>query len=319
MLKHLRKLNLILTLVLLFTFFYAFIESQPEELVVVPYSNDSGDIIEDLKNRGYLKNKFSYLSLVFLSKFYKDIEPGGYNLKQGMGALAIHTQLTDPDYKYVFVQEGLRKEEVASVLEETLDWEEGKKDMFTNNLSICSFTGGEGYLFPGKYLIHKDEDIYVIKKEMENRLLISLKKLEESPDSRSSIIDTSRIVKIASLIQREAAGKGDMRLISGIIWNRLFNEMPLQIDATLQYITGDNELWWPRVKSKDKFIDSPYNTYQNEGLPPGPIANPGLAAISAALNPVDTDCIFYLHDNYRNIHCATTYSVHKRNVDYYLK
>ena len=110
-----------------------------------------------------------------------------------------------------------------------------------------------------------------------------------------------------------------MRLISGIIRNRLEIGMPLQIDATLQYIRGDEDNWWPVPRSEDKKIESPYNTYQNVGLPPTPIATPGEDAIKAALNPLDTDCLFYLHDSRGNIHCSTTYEQHKKNVRYYLK
>lgn len=134
-----------------------------------------------------------------------------------------------------------------------------------------------------------------------------------------NILNTAQVVTIASIIQKEGAGNGDMRLISGIIWNRLFSETPLQMDATLQYVKGDADLWWPRVKSEDKYLDSPYNTYKNKGLPPGPIASPGEGAIHASLDPVDTDCIFYLHDKNRNIHCSTTYEGHKKNISYYLK
>jgi UPF0755 protein len=141
----------------------------------------------------------------------------------------------------------------------------------------------------------------------------------KKPKSKQ-IINEETALKIASIIQREAAGKKDMNLISGIIWNRIFNGMKLQIAATLQYAKGSEEDgWWQRVNSEDKKIDSSYNTYLHAGLPPGPIANPGLAAISAAYNPQKTNCLFYLHDKKRKIHCATTYEQHKKNIDIYLK
>ena len=95
--------------------------------------------------------------------------------------------------------------------------------------------------------------------------------------------------------------------------------MSLDIDATLQYVKGTEENWWPQVESKDKFIDSPYNTYKNTGLPPHPIANPGLAAISAALNPLTTSCLYYLHDKYGRIHCSPSYAGHKTNIELYLR
>ena len=108
------------------------------------------------------------------------------------------------------------------------------------------------------------------------------------------------------------------------------------MDATLQYAKA-NELasaassidaagvyssstfdWWPTPESKDKFIDSPFNTYQNKGLTPIAIANPSIDAISAAYNPAKTDCLFYLHDNNGKIHCSNNYQAQKDNVQKYL-
>jgi UPF0755 protein len=135
-----------------------------------------------------------------------------------------------------------------------------------------------------------------------------------------NVINVDTAVKIASLIQREAAGKQDMNLISGIIWNRIFNVMDLDIDATLQYAKGnDADGWWPQVIPADKYIDSPYNTYKNAGLPPSAISNPGLAAIEAAYNPQKTSCIYYFHDNNKQIHCSVTYADQVKKIDEYLK
>ena len=109
-----------------------------------------------------------------------------------------------------------------------------------------------------------------------------------------------------------------MKLISGIIWNRIFSGMKLQMDATLQYAKGTEEDgWWGTVKPEDKKIVSSYNTYLHAGLPPSAIANPGLAALDAAYNPQKTTCIFYLHDKNGTIHCATTYAQHLKNIDRY--
>jgi cell division protein YceG involved in septum cleavage len=131
-------------------------------------------------------------------------------------------------------------------------------------------------------------------------------------------LDLDAAVRIASIIQREAAGPQDMRLISGIIWNRMAKGMSLELDATLQYVKGNEDNWWPVVKSKDKYLDSPYNTYKYKGIPPGAISNPSMDAISAAYNPQKTDCIFYLHDSNRKIHCAKTYEQHLSNIRAYL-
>ncbi len=125
---------------------------------------------------------------------------------------------------------------------------------------------------------------------------------------------------IASLLEREAYDFTDMRYISGIIWNRMFIDMPLQIDATLQYVRGSKASeakWWPVPKPADKYLKSPYNTYKNTGLPPTPIANPSVEAVVAALNPRSTECMFYFHDKNGGFHCTKTYKEHVANIKKY--
>lgn len=317
MYKHLYKLKIFLIFLIIFAIFYSITASQEEEVIFISYNQNSHEIVDDLYNQGFIGNKFNYYIVLLLSELYKDIEPGGYSLKKSMGALALHAKLSAPDYRYVTIGEGLRKEQVAEIFASKLDWNEEKKESFNANLPLCFFTGGEGYFFPGKYLVHKDESVDIIKKEMYQRLKEQVEEFLGNPEK--NIINLNQVVTIASLIQKEAADKNDMRLISGIIWNRLFDDMPLQIDATLQYVKGEEDYWWPMVRSKDKFLDSPYNTYKNRGLPPGPIASPGIEAIMAALEPSDTNCVFYLHDRSRNIHCSSTYDGHKKNISYYLR
>ncbi len=139
-------------------------------------------------------------------------------------------------------------------------------------------------------------------------------KIVKSPDD----LDLDTAIRIASIIQREAAGPHDMRLISGIIWNRMAKGMSLELDATLQYVKGTEDNWWPSVKSKDKYLDSPYNTYKYKGVPPGAISNPSIDAINSVYNPQKTDCIFYLHARNRQIHCSKTYEQHLANIRAYL-
>lgn len=226
--------------------------------------------------------------------------------------LSFYLNLANPSMRIVRVQEGLRKEEIAQVLENKLDWSDADREEFINSVNV------EGHYFPKTYLIHKDDDPSVVSKTMLDEFDTQFSKIKK-PKSKN-IISEDIAVKIASIIQREAAGKHDMNLISGIIWNRIFSGMKLQMDATLQYAKGNEEDgWWGKVDSADKKIKSSYNTYIYTGLPPGAIANPGLAAISAAYNPQKTNCLFYLHDKNRRIHCAKTYEQHKKNIDIYLK
>jgi UPF0755 protein len=112
-------------------------------------------------------------------------------------------------------------------------------------------------------------------------------------DAQKSGHSLLEIITMASIIEREAPNRDDQKIVSGIFWNRFSVNYPLQSCATINYILGTSK---KRLSLEDTRIDSPYNTYLNKGLPPGPIANPGLSAISAAIYPKDSD-YFYFQDN----------------------
>ncbi|MES2408715.1 MAG: endolytic transglycosylase MltG [Patescibacteria group bacterium] len=223
--------------------------------------------------------------------------------------------LANPTVRYVKVAEGLRKEEIESALDDKFAWDATDTADFLGHDEFRQ-NKFEGKYYPDVYLIPRDASGAEVKQMMNERFAKNYAEVKSGIST--STISTDRVLAIASIIQREAAGKSDMNLIAGIIWNRLFAGMPLQMDATLQYVKGVEGDWWPDVLSKDKKLDSPYNTYQNKGLPPSPIANPGLAAITAALNPQKTDCIYYLHSK-GQIYCSKTYAEHLKNIEKYLK
>ncbi|MDO8659607.1 MAG: endolytic transglycosylase MltG [Candidatus Parcubacteria bacterium] len=233
-----------------------------------------------------------------------------------LARLSFYLDLANPSMRIVRVQEGLRKEQVADIMAGKLNWDEKEKDDFINIHLALNTVNLEGRYFPKTYIIHKDEEPSGVTAVMLHEFSDQVSKINK-PKSKQ-MINQDTAIKIASIIQREADGKNDMRLISGIIWNRLFKGMKLQMDATLQYAKGSEDAgWWKKVKSEDKKIQSSYNTYLHLGLPPGAIANPGVAAISAAYNPQKTDCLYYLHDRKGRIHCSKTYEGHKKNISIY--
>jgi UPF0755 protein len=286
-------------------------------IVFIEKGSDTKTILEKLQEQGIIRNRITYGLAYILTKISGEPEAGAYYFRNGMSALAINSKFKDPDYKYISIQEGWRKEQIASAYAKVLEWDDSKEQEFASKFPICPVSGREGYLSPGDYLISKNATVQSILTKMEDKFSEKFAGISKVKNS-ANIFDEDQVVKIASLIQREAGGKSDMRLISGIIWNRILKEMPLQIDATLQYVKGDEDNWWPVPKSADKFLDSPYNLYQNKGLPPTPISNPGLAAIEAAMNPIQTSCLYYLHDKRGNIHCATNYKDHLSNIKRYL-
>jgi cell division protein YceG involved in septum cleavage len=244
--------------------------------------------------------------------------------------VSFYLNLANPSKRYVSFPAGLRKEQIARVMSDTFDWTDADVRDF---LTVTHHEGTvllEGYYAPGGYWFNSDVTGAEVSEVMYNRFLDTLstkvygdpkisKQLMKGIGNKRSKVSVDQILSIASLIQREAAGSHDMRLISGVIWNRLEKNWNLDIDASLQYAKGSSIRWWPMVKGADKKINSPYNTYLNPGIPPAPIANPSPEAILAAVNPEKTSCMFYLHDKKAKIHCAETYLGHKLNIAAHLR
>lgn len=262
-----------------------------------------------------------------------------YLYRESIDPYAFYSSLANPNKKYVYIPAGLRREEVVERFQEALSWDETEVKAFLSTAPSDERGFLDGYYFPGSYWVTMGDS----GSDVAHRMLrsfnskVSEKVLDEGSTkkqtssnpvtNKSSVITAGNstekinldtVVRIASIIQREAGGAYDMKIISGVIWNRMFRGMTLQMDATLQYAKGTPEKWWPVVTGKDKNIDSPFNTYQNKGLPPMAIANPSLAAIEAAMNPAKTDCMFYIHDRRGGFHCEKTYEEHVKNVEKYL-
>jgi UPF0755 protein len=283
-----------------------------ETVFVVPQQTDDFDIPHALSQQRLIRDEtaFRYFMMVFAPG--KSVVSGGYRLNPSMTAWAIVKRLTQvPQFVWVSVREGLRKEQIGELLSTKLGWTRDQETQWNAQKE-------EGQFFPDTYLLPTDEPVASVAKRLTDRFNEKLAPYVDQFTAQNVLWTTG--IKIASLIERESGGDSDKRLIAGIIWNRLDKGMKLEIDATLQYIKGNSEDgWWPRVVPQDKFLDSPYNTYRNKGLPPGPISNPGLAAIEAVLNPEKTECLYYLHSSDREIHCATTYAEHVKNIETYLR
>jgi len=215
--------------------------------------------------------------------------------------------------RVVTIAPGMRKEQVANEFAHALAWNTAQAKQFTiaTASSSSSLPRPEGSFLPGTYLVDPGTTPAEAQALVNGRFTEEV--LAHYGTSTAQVVPLDQALTVASLIQREAGGPDDMRLISGIIWNRLFNNMNLQIDATLQYAKANSKAvtsWWPKVVPADIFRKSPYNTYLNPGLPPTPISNPSVAAVLAALNPKNTSCLFYFHDNAGQFHCTDTYAEH---------
>jgi len=276
---------------------------------IVSFADDTAPILvaDKLQSAGFVKSRVIAGLLLTREKY----SAGGYQISKSMNVFEVVRTLADgPQLLWVVVPPGWRKEQIADKLVPKFNWSEKDQQNF------LSFPEGE--YFPDTYLIPRMESGKQVGKRMNDNFNEKF-----APYARKFLeknIKNDTAIKIASLVQRESGGD-DMPLIAGIIWNRLEKGMGLKIDATVQYAKGKVDgLWWSRVTVADySTVDSPYNTYEYKGLPPTPIASPGLAAIDAVLNSKETDCLYYLHDHLGQIHCSPTYDGHLANIEKYLQ
>ncbi len=295
------------------------VESEVEIFTVPLGREDQSEIIKRLKQEGYVRSAFGFG--IALSRTDGSIEPGAYRLRKDMNAWEVAEVLTTPYMKWVVIPEGLRKEEIANRLAEALDWSESEKEVWIYRYTAMDYEYLEGVYFPDTYLIPVDESGLEVAERFQRRFEEQFAPYYQ--EFLEQNIKWTTGLTFASVIQREAAGKGDMSLIAGILWNRLEQDMKLEVDATVQYVRDEEEgitsNFWQPIKPEDKEIDSQYNTYKYEGLPPFPICNPGLGAIEAVLNPQETACLYYLHAPDRQIYCSETYEGHEANIEKYLR
>ncbi|MDO8599599.1 MAG: endolytic transglycosylase MltG, partial [bacterium] len=176
------------------------------------------------------------------------------------------------------------------------------------------FIGLEGYLFPDTYRVYADATIEdIVRKMLEN----FDRKL--TPELREEIVKSGRslhqIITMASIVEAEISNHDDRAVAAGILWKRRDRGMLLQVDATVNYVTGKHD---PRVSRVDTGADSAYNTYRYPGLPRGPIGNPGMSAITAALRPTESPYWFFLTTKDGKTIFSRTLDEHHANTARYL-
>lgn len=277
------------------------------KIFVVAKGSGLKEIASKLENENLIKNRIVFFLYTRLGKFDKKIEAGDFRLSPSMSASEIAENLTHGTLDiWITVSEGKRAAEIAEIL---------KEKMPTYDSSWPSVLATqEGYLFPDTYLIPKDASIKMVINQMRGNFDAKYATL---PTSNTDLTQEETVI-LASLIEREAITDPERPIIAGILINRLNGGMALQVDATIQYVKGENasnKKWWEPVLIEEyKTVVSDYNTYLFAGLPPGPISNPGLESLRAAASPVQTDYLYYLHDKNGKIRYAKTLAQHNENI-----
>jgi UPF0755 protein len=232
------------------------------------------EIGKNLEKEGLIKSKIFFDFYVILIRKEKNLQAGKYFLSSSMNIPQIAQKIISGDIAKVKVTipEGFTVKEIEEMLSIKLPGE---------NL--------EGYLFPDTYYfpidVSGEEVVKIMRENFEKKISPYKEEIEKSGRSLQEIIT------MASLLEKEVKTKEEKEIVAGILWKRLKAGIPLQVDATITYITGKKTT---KIPKEDLQIDSPYNTYKYKGLPPGPICNPGLESILAALYPKESEYWYYL-------------------------
>ncbi len=319
--------------------------TKPDEVVTVVINEGDTlkDVAETLKDKGLIEFKWLFRFYGWFSDAEEKIDPGTYELNKvfdyhalvngmiaGAQTRATVTVMIPEGYECSRIFELLEENQVCSAADlwETAANYEFDYD-FLAGLSYGQENRLEGYLFPDTYEFYVDDDpVNVIDKFLKNfdnkfddEMLAAIEDLNEmlrekmtangftEEEIEAGMMDRDKIVIVASLIEKEAAGSAERTKISSVIYNRLCSKLYpcLQIDATVQYALGERK---EQLTTADLDIKSPYNTYNNAGLPIGPITNPGLSTLKAALYPADTNYFFYALDTDGTHHFSETYYEH---------
>ncbi|OCB00932.1 endolytic transglycosylase MltG [Clostridium beijerinckii] len=276
-----------------------------EDSIIIEVKQGEGfyDVLDRLDKENKLTNKLLIKVNLAIDKRKVNLTEGIYEINTNSSLEELIKSLEnkdgDKDLVKLTIPEGYSIEDIAKSVEDKgicskdefiKDVKDYKLPSFVKNNNKKRYNL-EGYLYPDTYLIEKGSNANDVIKSMLDRFEDVLKQAEDETKVEISDEDVEKIVTIASMIEREARVPGDRPLISSVIYNRLEKDMKLQIDAAVIYALGYHV---DVVLNKHLEVDSPYNVYKYKGLPVGPIANPGLDCIKAALLPEKTDYLYYI-------------------------
>jgi UPF0755 protein len=268
----------------------------------------------DLVKKGIVTNSGLFRWAAYLTRREDDVQTGRYLFRYGESISCVLRKLTHGDVEYtrMAVPEGLYMIEIASLLQSsgvvdsTAFMQTVTDSQFVTSLGILEPTL-EGYLFPDTYLFGWPID----PEDVARRMVYRFRRIYDNyieAEADSTGMNSTDVVTLASIIQAEAVYASEMPRISAVYHNRISAGMRLEADPTVAYALGGvrRRLWL-----KDLRVDSPYNTYRNRGLPPGPICSPGLAALEAAVMPLAGNRDYYfVADGAGRHHFSRTYEQH---------
>ncbi len=277
--------------------------------VIIAKGKSVGEIADQLKSENLIRSTFAFKLFVRQSGLSSKISAGTFTLSPSMSVPKIVDILTGkPNEVWVTLIEGWRIEEIASKLNKELGVDEKEFIKLAK----------EGYMFPDTYLFPDDVTVGVVAQRLEDTFNGKYTDELKNKIRAQGLTDKEGVI-LASIVEREARSDKVRTEVASILLKRIKIGMGLNADATIQYALGyqaSEKSWWKKSLTRDDLkVDSRYNTYLHRGLPPTPIANPGLASIKAIANAdSSTSYLYYYHDSKGNSYYGKTLDEHNENV-----
>lgn len=301
-------------------------QGDDEKVFTIEPGKNLDEIISGLKNADIISNSFLFKLAVKLSFKENQIISRGYLFKNGMNNSELITILTD---KYsnplikITIPPGYNLRQIGKIVEKKLSlskekfMKEASSDSLINILGLSGqIKNLEGFLYPDTYevspVIKEKALVNLMFNEFREKILDDSEIQSQIAEQETTLLKT---LTLASIIDGETRINEERPVIAGVYLNRLKKGMRLEADPTVQYILPDGPK--PRLLFEDLKIVSPYNTYLNKGLPPGPINNPGLSSIKAALNPAKHNFIFFVATGEGGHKFTENYEDHQKAVKEY--
>lgn len=300
--------------------------SEKQVLVDIKKGSSLNSVSETLFAKKLIKNKLFFKITAKVNNMDTGIKAGLYKVNQSYSNKEILDILNSgkvyKDLVKVTIPEGFEAHQIADRLSNLGLADKDKFMGLVNNPSVFSenytflneedILSLEGYLFPDTYFFDKnysEEDVInVMLKRFDEIYTDEYKKVQDEKN-----LTLNQVISLASIVEREARLDEERNVIAGVFYNRMDIKMPLQSCATVQYILGERK---SNLSFDDIKIDSPYNTYKNAGLPPGPIASPGKKSIEAVLYPDDVDYLYFVAKKNGSHSFSKTYNEHlKRKAE----
>lgn len=290
--------------------------------VTIPQGASLTEMGDVLTHDGVVGSTQAFVDAANTNPKATGIQPGVYRLKQQMAAKDAVAYLVDHDHLVqdtVTVPEGTRAADIVSTIVKDTKFSRSAVERVLADpkvLGLPAYAHGdpEGYLFPATYTVKPGDTPTTLLRSMVDKWREEMNQLGLVKQAKRVNLDPEQAITVASILEFEARRPQDYPKVARAIYNRLKAGMPLQSDATVSYASAsEHEIW---TSAAQRSSNSPYNTYKHKGLPPGPIGNPGLETIKAALHPAQGPWLYWVVVNLRTgeTKFATTYAQHQQQV-----